>query len=523
MRILLIIAFLSFVPVQAAFAQDESKSPAPKAQEKVDWVTVESMGTLRNAKGGALERTLWKDQKRSDIEKMISILPNGQRIRSALSLQRRVLMSQTDTSLMKDDTGVTRGNDLLIQRINKLIDMGLYSEAWELYTQKAEDPYDVSIAQTGMLLLVMRNDLATACLEQKVFASRYPSDEFFKTLDAACADIMGGKAPDFPNSKVIQAVYHDAAYSAPATNPNALMEMTNLERALVLANGKIKYDGLTSKILADTPSTLVSLYLMDKQLPESAKALVKSETDRRGLTWYIPAVAQDPDWKKARDVGKDKEAQWPILESVLAQKRNPADLAAFTNMLADTEPANLSTDTLIRAMGAFLAASKPLPAYWLKQAQEKAAEKPIIYIYLQAFKSLTPTPDATVSSGNLQKAFESLKPEDSGQILAIIQTLDKDSGISDSLLQIYEKETMLTSTDNYVMPSVELNTSPETVLEKKHLGITVLGVLNSLAARPDNMYSGTVRKALNSMLNVGLIEDARLIGAETIASVLNKY
>jgi hypothetical protein len=50
-----------------------------------------------------------------------------------------------------------------------------------------------------------------------------------------------------------------------------------------------------------------------------------------------------------------------------------------------------------------------------------------------------------------------------------------------------------------------------------------LAVLNSLAAKPDNMYSGTVRKALYSMLNVGLIEDAKLIGAETAASVLNKY
>jgi hypothetical protein len=73
------------------------------------------------------------------------------------------------------------------------------------------------------------------------------------------------------------------------------------------------------------------------------------------------------------------------------------------------------------------------------------------------------------------------------------------------------------------MPSLGLNMLLEVAPEQKQLGITVLAVLNSLAAKPDNMYSGTVRKALYSMLNVGLIEDAKLIGAETVASVLNKY
>jgi hypothetical protein len=73
------------------------------------------------------------------------------------------------------------------------------------------------------------------------------------------------------------------------------------------------------------------------------------------------------------------------------------------------------------------------------------------------------------------------------------------------------------------MPSDSLNVLIETAPEKKQIGITVLAVLNSLAANPDLMYSGTVRKALYSMLNVGLIEDAKLVGAETVASVLNKY
>lgn len=506
---------------------DETRSADDTAAEDkkpVDWVMVESTGTLSSGKEGAMEKTIWKGQKRSDIEHLIQKLPTAPGLRSVLNLQRRLLLSRTDSGLIDNDIGPLRGNDLLIQRINKLMDMGLYDDAWELYTQKAEDPYDVSIAQLGMLLLVMRNDMATACLEEKVFAERFPKDKFFGILDRACAQTLGSTtAPKFPDSTVLQAVYNEAGYSVSASNPDALVKMTDLERALVLANGKIRYDGLNADTLKNTPSTLVSLYLMDKNLPENAKSMIKAETDSRGLSWHIASVAKDDKFKRAKELSKDPEGQWPVLESVLAENRNPADLLPFAEMLADARPATLSTETVIEVMGALLAAQKALPDFWLSAAQKAAPEKPIIYIYLQAFKSLTPTPGAATDPAKFFKAMQALKPADSDQILAIIETLDREAGILNNPLKIYEKHLALTLEGNYVMPSVGLNLLLETAPEKKHIGITVLAVLNSLAARPDNMYSGTVRKALYSMLNVGLIEDAKLIGGETVASVLNKY
>lgn len=517
----LFIALFMLAPLPALAQEKESAADNKPA---VDWVTVESAGSISGAKSGAFERTLWNGQKRTDIESLIGMLPDRQGLRSLLNMQRRVLLTRADSSLIENDIGPLRGNDLFIQRIRKLMDMGLYDDAWSLYTQKAEEPYDVSIAELGMLLLIMRNDMATACLEEKVFAAKYPEEKFFKLVDAACTETIGaGKTPDFPDNAILQSIYHDAGYRVGAANPQVLDKMGDLERSLILANGKINYDGLTPEILRKTPSDLLGLYLMDKKLPESAKKMVKAETDKRGMSWHISSVAVDPTWKKAKDVGKDKEAQWPLLESAMKQISNPADLGPYVGMLADAEPANLSTDILVKALGGFLAATKPLPPYWLNAAQKRAAEKPLIYIYLQAFESLTASPDAAVSLENLQKALESLKPEDSAQILAIIETLDKNSENLNNLIQIYEKHSVLTLEASYVMPSHELDTLLETAPAKKQLGITVLAVLNSLAANPDNMYSGSIGKALKSLLNVGLIEDARQIGAETIAGVLNKY
>lgn len=549
MRLILLSLLASLVSLSsspASFAQDRADAPPPKKTEepeaakkenvaapekateaskpKVNWVDAESTGTLSGAKSGALDKTLWQKQNRSDIEFLLSRLPDAPTLRSILTLQRRLLLSRVDAGLIQNDIGPLRGNDLLIQRITKLMEMGLYDDAWDLYTQKAETPYDVSIVQLGMLLMLMKNDAATACLEEKVASSKYPADRFFATLDKACAQTLGSSAvPSFPDDPTLHAVYNDAGYSVSAATPEALSRLTLIQRALVLANGKIRYDGLGADVIRKTPSALLTYYLMDRNLPDSARAMIKAEVDSRGLTYYTATIARDPDWAKARAI-KDTGSQWPYVESALKSKNAPADIAVYYgDMLAAAEPAELSPEILQKALTVLLTGGRGLPDFWLEAAQKQAPQKPIIYIYLQAFKSLTSSPKVALTPEDLLKALKALKPADFDQILAIIGTLDKEEPAASLSRSTYDKHSALTLQNNYVMPTVGLDVLLETAPKEKQIGITVLAVLNSLAADPDNMYSGTVRKALHSMLNVGLIEDAKLIGAETVASVLNKY
>ena len=518
--IALFMALLSPIGVKAQDIKDDEGNKKPP----VDWVLVESTGTLSSAKAGALEKTLWKDQKRSDIEFLLLNLPTRIELRSVLDLQRRLLLSATDSALIDNDIGPLRGSDLLIKRIIKLMDMGLYDDAWALYTQKAEEPYDVSIAQLGMLLLIMKNDMATACLEEKVLSTRFTGDEFFGLLDKACSLTLGStQTPQFPENKILQAVYNDKDFTVFAKSFEALEKMNNLERAVVFANGKIRYDGLTSEILDKTPSRLVALYLMDKALPESALLLVTAEMNKRGLSWHTLSLAKGGLLKRARDLSKDPEDQWPILEQALVEKTNPADLVPFAGMISGSTPEKLSTETIVNVLGALLASHTPLSDFWIKEAQKAAAEKPIVYIYLQAFKSLTATKDIEIDNEKLMAALKSLKQADLEQVLGVIGTLDKNASFLKNSLAFYEKPFMLTSAGSYVMPNRVLISLLDTALEKKQIGITVLAVLNGLALKPDTIYSDTMAKSLYSMLNVGLIEDAETIGAETIATVLNKY
>lgn len=499
-------------------------APAEENKPKVDWVKVESTGTISSGKQGALEKTLWAKQKRSEIEFLTARLPDAPYLRSVQSLQRRLLLSQTDFGAVQNDIGPLRGADFLIQRIQKLMDMGLYEDAWELYTQKAEDPYDVSIAQQGMILMVMRSDLATACLEEKVFSTRWPKDAFFNTLDKACSTTLGAStSPAFPDNKILQAVYNDASYKVLATSFDTLEKMTDLERALVMANGKISYNGVTADTLSRTPSSLLGLYLLDKNLPESARPIVDAEARIRGIAPYMASVVKDEEFKKIKDI-KSAEARWPYIESaILSPGRRSADFKPLAEYIAEAEPKQLSTEVTIKVLNILLSNGRPLTPFWLEAAQKTAAQKPLIYIYLQAFESLTPTKISSLDQEKVQKALLALKPQDTDQIVAILESLDKEAGYGTNSLSAYEKHLGLTLESSYVMPSVGLNILLETAPEQKQTGITVLAVLNSLAAKPDNMYSGSVRKALYSMLNVGLLEDAKMIGSEIIASVLNKY
>lgn len=502
----------------AASADDEASKP------KVNWVEVESTGTIGSGKQGGLERTAWVKQKRSDIEFLTSRLPNSPALRSVQSLQRRLLLSRTDFGLVENDIGPLRGQDFLIQRINKLMDMGLYDDAWELYAQKAESPYDASIAQLGMTLMVMRSDAATACLELKVFAQKYPKDAFFVMLEKACSKTMGASTtPNFEENKTIQAVYHDPAFKIQATSVERLKDLTDIERALVMATGKISYDGTTADTLSKTPPSLLSLFLMDKALPEAVRAMAVTEARNRGITPYMTSVIKDAEIRKIKDM-KDQEERWVLVESALnTPGRRNTDYKPLVEYISAAEPKNLSTDLVIKVLNVLLANGEGLTPFWVQAAEKIAPQKPLIYIYLKTFQTLTPTKISSLDSDALQKAVLNLKRRDSDQIIAIIETLDLENGSNPNQLKTYDKHLSLTLEGDYVMPSIGLSILLETASEQKQSGITVLAVLNSLAAKPDNMYSGAVREALYSMLNVGLLEDAKMIGSEIIASALNKY
>lgn len=248
-----------------------------------------------------------------------------------------------------------------------------------------------------------------------------------------------------------------------------------------------------------------------------------TEAHKRGIAPYLPSVIKDPEIKKIHEM-KSPEERWLLIESALKNpSRKSADLNPIVNYIVAAEPANLSTDLVIRVLNVLLANGEALSPFWLQAAEKAAPQKPLIYIYLQAFKSLTPTKISSLDGDAVQKALLALKQPDLNQIIAIIESLDKNAGYDRNTSRVYDKHLGLTLEDDYVMPSVGLNILLETASDQKQSGITVLAVLNSLAAKPDNMYSGSVRKALYSMLNVGLIEDAKMIGSEIVASVLNKY
>src|SRR5690606_30759050 len=141
-------------------------------------------------------------------------------------------------------------------------------------------------------------------------------------------------------------------------------------------------------------------------------ALIKAEVDSRGLTYYTAAVARDPDWAKARSI-KDTDSQWPYIESALKSKSHPADIAVYYGeMLAAAQPKDLSPEIVQKALTVLWPRGPGLTDSWAKASSAAAEKKPLIYIYLQAFKSLTPSPTLSVEPEAFLKALQGLKPAD---------------------------------------------------------------------------------------------------------------
>lgn len=124
---------------------ENEETPPPE----IDFVSIESAGTMSNVREGALGKGLWKDQKRSDILALLENLPARHKMLSLQRLKKNLLLSVTSADLIENDIPPKEGEDLLTIRLQKLIESGLYDEAYDLYTQNVDDRSTLVIAFPG--------------------------------------------------------------------------------------------------------------------------------------------------------------------------------------------------------------------------------------------------------------------------------------------------------------------------------------------------------------------------------------
>jgi hypothetical protein len=454
-------------------------------------------------------------------------------LRSIHDLKRRVLLSQSDVTLIDNDIQPTTDDNLFILRVKKLQEMGLYEDALKLYTDNIDTPRDPRLAETGLVLITHQRGLATACLEEKVLAPQFPEDDFFTKIDAICSYALGQvDAPPEMDSLILTAVFKSDSYKLDAADLQTLTQLSPLELAILKSEGRIDYAAFdtTPGALRAYPSSILMTFLEDKALPGERLLPLQIEMTRRG---YV-SVKRLPSWKEAHILKVDVEDKrrnddeagaqntfWAAFTPVLKREREIVILSPYGATLASVEPRVEGAD-FYKAVAVILTSGNNLSQTWCEKMHAQPAPfGPLYYETLILLRNCERNPDKTVD--NLETSLQDIDIRQNTELFIIIGLLAQGSPEHAALREIYEKDFPLTSAFDYVMHTQDQALELPEIKGSEGFGVLLLQTLSAVKGKTgENMNPAVLQITAESLLDGGLDADARQLARDVLVGILLK-
>ncbi len=461
-------------------------SPSSYAQE--------GAGLLRSDLNGAFPKALWRDQPRSEINYLLKNLPANAPLRSIQEIKRNMLLSTYDTSLIQSDIETPAGDDLLTLRLQKLMEMGLWEDAFTLYTKTTEDPKNNDkLAQVGVVLILLKKGIPTACLEEKVLSVRFPETPFWSLIDSVCNAEMGSEtviSTQLSESAVLQAIYNDSDFKVSANSVEALNKLTPLELALLSIKGRIDYQQVS--LAKNLPARIIKTYLEDPRFPSKNKESLEALARQQAL---LP--------------------ESPLSDLLQEQAKDPQNLM------------QRQLKTLISHQ---LKLNKKISSKEVEILASLTTENNENFFYIQILNTINTTEKNTpVSAEDFNAGMTALSTRHPEKVNLLKSLLDKPAEFSNNLANVYEKHVSLTPDDHYVM-STESFANWLTETKRNHFaGLSLLIILSNIEedtnAKDKTKNSGdtsekTTVNMLNSLGTVGLIDQSYHIAKEELANLM---
>jgi len=476
MKSLLLITALLFslyIDVTPTYAAKQTAPTNPTINE--------GAGLLISDVDGALPRGLWRNQSRLEITGLLKNMPTIAPLSSLQKIKRNMLISTYDTSDIKEDIKLPVGDDLLTIRLLKLLEMGLWNDAFNLYSSTIKDPgNNDALAQIGLLLILKEKGLATACLDEKAFGARFETS-FWSQFALICTLELYDESADiaFIESDVLQRIYTQNDYTVLANEIEFLNSLSLLELAMLNYKDRITYDDFTVK--DKMPPHLVKLFIDDEQI----SADVKTNLEPLARFYQLDGFRDNPnnDENTAQNIQIDTQNQLKdgIARNIITKKEIPINAVEKLMQTAPENKQNFFYLQLLSKLG-LLNQTTPLPT-------------PATDSYLQSFPPF------------YEKELEILKT-----------WLDNQGEFSNNPVKVYEKQVSLTSEGDYITPSGDWTTWLGKAASHQFAGISLLIVLsnnNNVGARSANI--------LNDLDNVGLIEQTHLLASDLTARLMREF
>lgn len=179
-------------------AQEPKPSPTPEGNTRASdagGVTTTALSDLDTAAVGLIDSSegglgisIWRGSKRGLIEKLISRLPTRTRSVAARKLAIRLLATRAEAP-----QGASSGPDLLTSRVSRMVELGEVDAASRLADQISVERTGESLARSAVEALFLQNDNAGACQRVRDFALR-SAEPYWQRAFAFCLLLSGDGA-----------------------------------------------------------------------------------------------------------------------------------------------------------------------------------------------------------------------------------------------------------------------------------------------------------------------------------------
>ena len=455
-----------------------------KAQEKTNQNAAEGAGLLVSDVNGALPKGLWRNNPRSEITYLLKTLPAEAPFKSLQKIKRNMLLSTYDTSDIDNDVEIAVGDDFFTLRMAKLMELGLWDDAYKLYTKTTNDPgQNGKLAEIGVLLSLYKQGIPNACLENKAFGPRYTGD-FWDQMELICGTELYDEtiiSTQFANSSILNAIYTQPNFTI---NANALNNLTFLELMMALKKSKIDY--VNFELSRDTPPHIIKTFLSDNRFPTTQKAALESLA-------------------KAKVV---------IVDDSSENENNPSDVN-FDNQLTNSmqNEANYSWfSEIITAVEN----NQKIDRELTQKLLVSTGSKPQNIVYYQLLKDFNLVEDLkTFSPDKIAQANKMFSTDYTKELKILNSWLDNSPEFSNNPVKVYEKQINMPLGEEFAPYSKDWTEWLGKTTSHQLAGLSLLIVLNNdknIGVRSDQL--------LNDLRHVGLIEQSHQVARDMTARLM---
>ncbi len=444
----------------------------------------EGAGLLINDSQGALPKGLWRNNPRSEIIYLLKNLPDEAPFKSLQEIKRSMLISTYDTSDIDNDISFEVGEDLLTLRLQKLLELGLWDDAYALYTKTTSDPgQNSALAEVGIILSLYKNGIANACLDQKAFEQRF-SGLFWSQINLVCKAEIYNEAiisTQFPNSAMLKSIYTDDDFKISANN---LSDLTIFELLMAQVKGKIDY---TNYLLSpSTPPRIIRTFLNDSRFPLMEKNALESLARQKVVLIKDEIILQ-------KDEDQDN------IDNQLTNSIQNDELYSPLLNVADLVEKN-----------------QEIPPNLVRQLQDNTGSNVENYFYLQLLNkfslinsSLNYTPD------QMAQSLRGFPPRVSKEVKILKTWLDNSTEFSNNPDKVYEKQISLASNGDITFSEDDWTKWLGKTTSNQLAGLSLLIVLNN------NKNIGVrSNQLINDLHYVGLIVQSHKIARDMTARLM---